>query len=80
MPHYDKWISTYRINPPVGGKLSWGAKANVKQTGTGRTDDAITLSEHLGDTKHEAESKAVAEAEAWIARRGEGLTKEDVKT
>lgn len=69
MSSYDKWISTYRIEPPVAGKFAWGAKANIKLISTGRTDDAITLSEHLGETKHEAESKATAEAKEWIASR-----------
>lgn len=69
MPHYDKWISSYSIDPPVGGKYAWGAKANIKKIGTGRADDIITLSEHLAETKQEAESKAISEAEEWIARR-----------
>lgn len=72
MPPYDKWVSAYRIDPPVGGKYAWGAKANVKKIGTGRTDDVITLSEHLAETEREAESKANFEAEAWIASRGNG--------
>jgi hypothetical protein len=71
MTTYDKWISTYRIEPPVAGKFAWGAKANIKLIGTGRTDDAITLSEHLGETLHEAESKATAEALEWITRQGD---------
>jgi len=69
---YDKWVSTYGIDPPVAGRYAWGAKANVKQIGTGRNDDVITLSEHLGQTEHEARSKAAAEAEEWIANRGDG--------
>ena len=71
MSSYDKWINTYRIDPPAGGIYSWGAKANVKEVGTGRIDDAVTLSEHLGKTKQEAESKAAAQAEEWIAGHGE---------
>lgn len=72
MASYDKWVSTYHIDPPVGGKYAWGAKANVKQIGTGRNNDVITLSEHLGQTEHEAKLKAAAEAEEWIASRGGG--------
>lgn len=44
MSLYDKWVSTYRIDPPVGGKYTWGAKANIKKIGTGQTDDVLTLS------------------------------------
>jgi hypothetical protein len=69
MASYDKRVSAYPINPPIGGKYAWGAKVSVKQIGTGRNDDVITLSEHLGETQHEAESKAAAEAEKWIASR-----------
>jgi hypothetical protein len=69
MKSYDKWVDTYPINRPVGGILRWGAKANVKMTGTGRTDDYVTLSEHLGATKDEAAAKADAEAVDWIARQ-----------
>lgn len=72
MSPYDKWVSTYRIDPPLGGKYAWGAKASIKKIGTGQTDDVITLSEHLAETKHEAESKATSEAEEWIASRGNG--------
>jgi hypothetical protein len=70
MSQYDKWVSAYRIDPPEGGIYVWGAKAKIKKVGTGRTDDVIYLSEHLAETKDEAESKATLEAEEWIASRG----------
>lgn len=69
MSSYGHWISSYRIDPPVGGKYAWGAKANIKKIGTNRTDDIFTLSEHLAETKQEAESKATDEVKAWIANR-----------
>lgn len=69
MEPYDKWVSTYPIKPPVGGVYAWGAKANVKKTGTGRIDDIISLSEHLGRTEQEASAKAEAEAVSWIAAK-----------
>ena len=69
MSSYDHWISSYRVDPPVGGKYAWGAKANIKKIGTGQTDDVFTLSEHLAETKQEAESQATYEAEKWIASR-----------
>ena len=67
MAKYDSWVQTYEIKPPVGGKLAWGAKASVKEIGTGTNDDAITLHEFLGETKQEAAAKAQAEADEWIA-------------
>lgn len=70
MASYDSWVDTYPINPPIGGTLGWGAKAKVKEIGTGRIDDIITLSEHWGHTEREAEAKAEAEAETWIANQG----------
>lgn len=70
MTSYDSWVDSYRINPPIGKVYEWGAKAKVKQTGTGRTDDFITLREHWGKTEKEARSKATAEANEWIARQG----------
>lgn len=76
MSSYDRWISSYRIDPPVGGKYAWGAKANIKKIGTGRTDDIFTLSEHLAETKQEAESKATDEAEKWIASQSTDLQSE----
>jgi hypothetical protein len=29
MSSYDKWVDTYLIDPPVGGRFGWGAKANA---------------------------------------------------
>ena len=69
MDAYDSWIETYMIQPSIGRKYSWGAKAHVKKAGTGRIDDAIALSEHWGETKDEAYTKAEAEACDWIAKR-----------
>jgi hypothetical protein len=71
MVSYDYWVDTYPIDPPVGGN-AWGAKANVKQIGTGRTDDVFTLREHWGQTKDQARSKADAEAKEWIASHSGG--------
>ena len=73
MASYDTWVDTYRIDPPVG-ENTWGAKANVKQIGTGRNDDVFTLSEHWGKTEAEAKSKAAAEAKEWIASHSGGGT------
>jgi hypothetical protein len=67
MPTYDKWITSQSINPPIGGIYKWAAKANIKEIGTGKTNDVLVLSEHLGTTKEEAESKASSEATNWIA-------------
>lgn len=69
MSHYDKWVNAYPIDPPVGGKYAWGAKANIKKAGTGQADDIVTLSEHLAETRQGAESKAASEAAEWIASR-----------
>jgi hypothetical protein len=66
---YDSWIDVYPINPPVGGEFGWGAKAKVKKTGTGRIDDFITLSEHLGRSQSEAQEKARQEAHSYIEAR-----------
>ena len=63
---YDHYIATYEINPPIGGKFRWGAKANMKEADTGRSDDFIPLRDHVGKTEAEAEAKAEAEAQAWI--------------
>jgi hypothetical protein len=71
MDKYYKSVETYQIIPPIGGVISWGAKAHVKRTGTGRVDDAVTLSEHLGKTGKEAAAKAEAEATAWIEKRSQ---------
>jgi hypothetical protein len=69
MNNYDSWIDTYQITPPIGGVFVWGAKANVKKIGTGRIDDIITLSEHLGQSRAEANDKARQEAISWIEAR-----------
>lgn len=69
MKNYEFWIETYAINPAIGGKLCWGAKAKVKETHTGRIDDFVTLSEHLGETEDDAMNKATVEANSWIARQ-----------
>ena len=66
---YDHYIRTYEINPPIGGKFGWGAKASMKEVDTGRSDDFIQLRDHLGKTQAEAEAKAEAEAQAWIKAR-----------
>ena len=67
MPNkYDHYIRTYEINPPIGGKFGWGAKASMKEVDTGRSDDFIPLRDHLGKTQAEAEAKAEAEAQEWI--------------
>jgi len=63
---YDHYIRTYEINPPIGGKFGWGAKASMKDVETGRSDDFIPLHDHVGKTQAEAEAKAEAEAQAWI--------------
>jgi hypothetical protein len=63
---YDHYIATYEIDPPIGGKFGWGAKANMKEVDAGRFDDFIPLRDHVGKTKEEAEAKAEAEAQAWI--------------
>jgi hypothetical protein len=63
---YDSWIDIYPITPPVGGVFIWGAKGKVKKTGTGRVDDIVTLSEHLGRTQAEASDKANREVQTWI--------------
>ena len=68
MSSYDHWISSYRIDPPIGGKYMWGARANIKKIGTGQIDDIFTLSEHLTETKQEAESKATGEVKTWITK------------
>ena len=70
MPSYDTYVSTYHIDPPVGGN-EWGAKATIKQIGTGRTDDCFKLSEHWGKTEDEARSKASAEAKRWITNHSD---------
>ena len=67
MAKYDFWVQTYEIKPAIGGKIGWGAKASVKEIGTGTNDDAVTLHEHLGETKEEAAAKAHEEAEDWVA-------------
>jgi hypothetical protein len=69
---YDYYVDTYRIHPPIGGKIGWWAKARVKQTGTGRSDDFVTLGEHKGATEHEVQQKADAEARQWIAAKMSG--------
>jgi hypothetical protein len=67
MPNkYDHYIRTYEINPPIGGKFAWGAKASMKDVDTGRSDDFIPLHDHIGKTQAEAEAKAEAEAQEWI--------------
>lgn len=72
MPRYDHFVRSYQIKPAVGGRFGWGAKATVKETGTGRNDDAVNLSEWLGTTEAEAMAKAEKEAREWIAERSSG--------
>jgi hypothetical protein len=69
MEDYDSWIDVYPINPPIGGEFGWGARAKVKKTGTGRIDDFITLSEHLGRSQIEASERARQEARSYIEAR-----------
>lgn len=69
MADYDSWVDTYEIHPPVGDQYGWGAKARVKEIGTGRPDDIVTLHEHWGNTEEEARTKAQEEANEWIASR-----------
>jgi hypothetical protein len=63
---YEHWVAAQKIEPMADG-IKWAAKAKIKEVGTGRSDDFITLSERYGKTRGEAESKAEAAAEAWIA-------------
>jgi hypothetical protein len=56
MASCDSWASSYRIDPPVR-RNAWGAKANVKRTGTGRSDDFLTLSEHSGKPRQRLEER-----------------------
>ena len=52
------------------GEYEWFDKAKVKQIGTGRSDDFITLQgECRGKTKEEAEARARKAAADWISER-----------
>lgn len=66
MAEFDFWIEEYPINPPVGRRLGFGAKAVVKRIPKG---ELLHLDEHLGETKEEARSKAEADAATWIENR-----------
>jgi hypothetical protein len=68
---FDHWIDTYQINPSLYGDYAWAAKAKVKQLGTGKIDDYVTLKEHFGKTKDEAMSKAQQEVATWMERQSE---------
>ena len=74
---YDHHVETYRIEPPIGGKIGWGARAKVKRSGTRRDAFVITLSEHFGATEDEARERADAEAKQWIAERSRLLPQVD---
>jgi len=66
---YDIWIPPAQPMTPMG-KYEWVAKAKVKQTGTGRSDDIITLDgEWYGETAQEAEDKARRAAGKWISEQ-----------
>ena len=69
MAKYDFRVDTYEIDPPLENNIGWGAKARVKEVGTGRSDDGVVLHEHWGSTEEEAEAKARAEAEEWIRQQ-----------
>jgi len=66
---YDSDIESKEIIPPIGGRYAWAAKAWVKKVGAGRSDDVRYLHEHHGETRVEAESKAQAELDEWLARQ-----------
>lgn len=69
MSSYDYWIQVNPMEPPIGGIYPWCAVAIIKEIGTGRADDSISLKEHFGKSKEEAELKAEAEAKEWIKNK-----------
>ena len=50
MAKYDFRVEAYEIDPPLENNIGWGAKAHVKEVGTGRSDDSVVLHEHWGST------------------------------
>jgi len=64
---YDHWIETREI-PAIGGALRYAAKPRVREISSGVGRD-ISLQEFFGRTADEAEEKAQAALDAWLAQR-----------
>lgn len=65
---YDHWIETKEITQAVGGVLRYAARPRLWEIVNGAGRD-VPFREFLGRTAEEAETKAQAELDTWLAQR-----------